>query len=193
MPGQPDPGAPSGRDMRWPQGLRGSAPGRRLGPAGHRGWQPLCRGQLGLLAELGGRGTSGTSAGGDAVPAPPQHCRCRTRPRCHTAPGMLVYRRGQGSWQGMGSAPGTEESRPLLTHPTRDVSGSRGCPQLPGASCRTMAVGLDWALPYPVLHFPRCSAEVPAGCHPPGTKPAELSSCGNGGSPAHCPAWFAAG
>lgn len=192
MPRQPDLGARSGRDMGWPRGLRGSAPGRRLGPAGHRDCQPLCRESWGSWQSSVAVGPLG----------PLREVTLSLRPRSTAAlahaPGVTHprgcwCRRAQGSWQGMGSAPGTEESRPLLTHPTRDVSGRRGCPQLAGASCRTMAVGLNWALPYPVLHFPRCSAEVPAGCHPPSTKPAELSSCGNGGSPAHCPSWFAAG
>lgn len=78
------------------------------------------------------------------------------------------------------------------SHPPHSPREER-LPQLAGAPRRTGADGLDSALPYPVLHFPGRSPEVPAGCQRPSAKPAELSSCGNGGSPARCPSGLAAG
>lgn len=172
------------RDGIW--GGRGGAGGEPRGgasaPRGTGAVSPCSGESWGLLAELGSGGTSGTSARDDTVPAPPLRCRSRTRPRCHIPQGCWC-RKGQGSWQGVRSAPSTEESRPLLTHPARGASAAgRSFPPYRG----------DLARPYPVLHFLRCSPDVPVGCHPPGTKPVEQSSCRNGGSLAHCPSGLAA-
>lgn len=151
VPEQRDLGARSGRDMGWPGKRPGEAPRPRAAPAAPvqgraaGSWQSSV-GPLGPAREV----TLSLS--------PRSTCRCRTRPRCHTPQGCWC-RRDQGFWQRVGSAPGTEESRPFLTHPTHDASGRKGCPQLAGASRRTVAVGSD--LPSPLLHFPRCSPEVP--------------------------------
>lgn len=171
--------------------------------AGERpGEAPRPCGAPGTAALVQGRGEGSWQSSVAVGPlGPPREVTLPLRPRSTAAlahaPGVthpqgggvrgvrVPGRRGKRSGHGGDTAP----SHP----PTRDAPGRRGCPQLAGASCRTVAVGLDLALPYPVFRFPECSPEVPAGCHPPGTTPVELSSCGNGGSPAHCPSQLTAG
>lgn len=108
------------------------------------------------------------------------------------APGV-TYPRDAGVGRVRAPGRGWEALRARRSHVPFSPTPLAVRPQLAGASRRTVAVGLDLARPYPVLHFLRCSPDIPVGCHPPGTKPVEQSSCWNGGSPAHCPSGLAAG
>lgn len=157
------------RDGIW--GGRGGAGGEPRGgasaPRGAGAVSPCSGESWGLLAELGGGGTSGTSAGDDTVPAPPQHCCCRTRPRCHTPQGCWC-RRGQGSWQGVGSAPGTEWSHvpfsptPLAMRPGGEVARSwQELPTVPWPS------GWTWLGPTRCFTSPDVLQRFPRAVIPP--------------------------
>lgn len=167
------------RDGIW--GGRGSAPGRRLGPARHR--QPRAGESCGLLAELGG--TSGTCAGGDTVPEPPQHLPLSHTPQVSHTPGVLVPE-GSGllaeGWERSGHGGVTAPSHPPHSRCVREE--------------RLPAAGRS----FPPYRGRRLGLALPAASLPqmfsrgsPDTKPVEQSSCRNGSSPAHCPSWLAAG
>lgn len=128
---------------------------------------------MGILAELGGSWTRGETPGGDddgslrkpgspcALPAPLLPRTPHASPKgAGVGEGQVSRRGGGGGGKRSGHIGAKAPSHPsyLLMILGGEAASSRQEP-----SRRTAAIGPDLALPCRVLHFPRCSPDVPTG------------------------------